>query len=424
VSLCLACLAGLSLLVLLAPPASAQEESSIKGTLETVSNEERVPVEGVSVTVAQDGVVVGTAVSAGDGTWQIVVPGGGVYEVELDVESLPDGVAPTDPERMSLPEVTVQEGQSKSVRFNLGPGITSEISDFERLKSLSVLGLKLGAIIALAAVGLSLVFGVTGLVNFSHGELITIGAVLVFFFHSAEAGPGWPLLVAVIPAILLAGAFGSANELILWRPLRKRRVGTIAMLVISIGLAFAIRNVILIIMGGEPQTYSDYVIQDEVSFLGITTTPKNLVIIGGSLLILGAVGLFLIRTRAGIAVRAVSDSSDLAEASGIDVNRVIHITWILGAGLAGLAGVLLGVSEKVQWDMGFKVLLLIFAAVVLGGLGTAFGAMLGGFIVGFAVEVSTFWIDTELKNAVALAVLVVMLLWRPQGLLGKRERIG
>ena len=123
-------------------------------------------------------------------------------------------------------------------------------------------------------------------------------------------------------------------------------------------------------------------------------------------------------------MRAVADNSDLAESSGIDVQRVIRVTWIVGAGLAGLGGVMFGISEQVQWDMGFKLLLLIFAAVVLGGLGTAFGAMLGGFIVGVAVEMSTLWIAVEFKTAVALGILIAMLLVRPQGLLGVKERIG
>jgi branched-chain amino acid transport system permease protein len=409
---------------LLSEPAGAQEGSSIKGTLETIDNAGREPVEGVAIIVEQDGAVVGTAESAEDGTWEISVPGAGVYAVSLDIASLPEGVAPTDPSRMTLPDVAVRDGQNKTVRFNLGDGVTSTVGDFERLKDLSILGLKLGAIIALAAVGLSLVFGVTGLVNFAHGELLTLGAVLVFLFHASPAGPGWPLLVAVAPAVALTGGFGAANELALWRPLRRRQTGAVAMLVISIGLSFAVRNLILIVFSGEPRTYNSYVVQDEWSFLGFSTTPKNIIIIVSATVILGAVGLFLVRTKAGVAVRAVADNKDLAEASGIDVNRVILVTWVLGAVLAGLGGVFLGVSEKVQWDMGFKILLLIFAAVVLGGLGTAFGAMLGGFVVGITVEISTFWIDTELKNGVGLAVLVVMLLWRPQGLLGARERVG
>jgi len=414
-------------LLLTAAPAQAQEEdtaSTIRGTLETIDNESRVPIGGVTITVSLDGVEVGTAVSGPDGDWEVQIPAAGSYDVELDVTTLPEGVSPTDPDRMALPDVAVRDGQNKSVRFNLGSGISSGISDLDRFLDLVVLGLKLGAIIALAAVGLSIVFGVTGLVNFAHGEFVTFGAVLAFFFHTADSGPGWGLIAAAIPAVLLTALFAGTQELTLWRPLRRRRTGSIAMLVISIGLSFAVRNVILIVLGGEPESYEDFVIQEPTSILGIDVVPKNLVIIGASVVILGGVGLFLRYTQAGIAVRAVADNKDLAESSGIDVNRVIMVAWLMGGVLAGLSGVFLGVSEKVEWNMGFRILLLIFAAVVLGGLGTAFGAMLGGFVIGLSVEVSTFWITTELKNGVALAILVAMLLWRPQGLLGTRERIG
>jgi neutral amino acid transport system permease protein len=410
-------------LAVLAGPAAAQD-SSIRGELERIDNEAGQPVEGVNITVVLDGTEIGSAVSEADGSWEIPVPGAGTYEVSLDVGSLPDGVAPTDPDGMVLPEVAVRSGQNKTVRFNLGPGISSAISDLDRFKDLVVLGLKLGAIISMAAVGLSLIFGVTGLVNFAHGEFVTFGAAIAFFFHVAGSGPGWGLIAAGVPAVLLTAGFAAGQEAVLWRPLRHRRTGPVAMLVISIGLSFAVRNLILIILGGEPKTYEDYVIQEPWHFWGFSIVPKNLLIIGASLVILGGVGLFLRYAQAGIAVRAVADNKDLAESSGIDVNRVIMIAWLMGGALAGLSGVLLGVSEKVEWNMGFRVLLLIFAAVVLGGLGTAFGAMLGGFVIGLAVEVSTFWIATELKNGVALAILVVMLLWRPQGLLGTRERIG
>lgn len=409
--------------VAMASPAGAQSES-IRGTLESIDDTGRQPVEDVTITVGLDGATVGETVSAADGSWEVAVPGPGSYQVTLDVDTLPDDVAPTDPSRMSLDAVEVRAGQAKTVRFNLGQGITSSVGDLERFGGLVIVGLKLGGIIALAAVGLSLVFGVTGLVNFAHGELLTVGAVFAYFFHVSGSGPGWALVVAAVPAVLLTAGFGALNEVALWRPLRRRRTGNVAMLVVSIGLSFAVRNVVLVLFSGEPRTYRDFSIQQEVEVLGISTTPKNLVIIVTAVVVLGAVGLFLLRSRAGVAMRAVADNRDLAESSGIDVERVVLITWIMGATLAGLGGVFLGVSEQVEWDMGFRVLLLIFAAVVLGGLGTAFGAMIGGFVVGLAVEVSTFWIDTELKNAVALAVLIVMLLWRPQGLLGTRERIG
>ena len=415
------------LAVVLTPFAAFAENESIGGTLEKIDDQEREPVGGVTITVELDGEVVGTAVSDDNGDWEVPVPGAGTYLVRLEVETLPDGVALTDPERFELPTLGVRENQQKTARFNLGPGLVADnATAINRLLELFVIGLKLGAIIAMASIGLSLIFGVTGLVNFAHGELVTMGAVIAYYFHlsTAPLAPQWPLVLAAIPAVLLTAGFGWANEAGLWRPLRRRRVGLISMLVISIGLSFALRNLINILFGGEPRTYGDFAVQQPIEILGIQTVPKNLFIIVFTVIVLIGVGLFLQRTKMGTAMRAVADNRDLAESSGINVERVIMMTWVVGAGLAGLGGTLLGASETVQWDMGFKLLLLIFAAVVLGGLGTAFGAMVGAFIIGVTVEMSTYWIDPDLKNAVALLLLVVMLLIRPQGLLGTRERIG
>jgi branched-chain amino acid transport system permease protein len=406
------------------PLVALAEGETIRGRLEKIDADERSPVAGVTIEVELDGAPIGSAESNADGEWEIPVPGAGTYLVRLDVDTLPDGVALTDPERSELPAVSVRANQNKTARFNLGPGLVSGVSTWTRVSSLFVVGLKFGAIIALASIGLSLVFGVTGLVNFAHGDLVTMGAVIAFWFNAASGGPGWHILLAAIPAILLVAAFGGAQEQYLWRPLRARGVGLVSMIVVSIGLSFVIRYAILVVFSGLPRPYRDYAIQGDIQILGITTVPKNLAIIGFTAVVLLGVGLFLVRTRLGTAMRAVADNSDLAESSGIDVQRVIRVTWIVGAGLAGMGGVMFGISEQVQWDMGFKLLLLIFAAVILGGLGTAFGAMLGGFIVGVVVEMSTLVIPVEFKTAVALGILIAMLLVRPQGLLGVKERIG
>ena len=289
---------------------------------------------------------------------------------------------------------------------------------------LTVYGIVFGSIIALGAIGLTLVFGIIRFANFAHGDLVTMGAVLAFLFNASPLGPGWHVLIAAIPAILLVAAFGGLQEIGMWRPLRRRGTGLVSLIVVSIGLSFVIRYVVLVAFSGLPRPYNDYAIQNDIQLLGITTVPKNLIIITFTVVVLALVGLFLIKTKLGTAMRAVADNADLAESSGIDVSRVILVTWIGGAGLAGLGGVMFGISEQVQWDMGAKLLLLIFAAVILGGLGTAFGAMLGGFVVGVAVEMSTLVIPVEFKQAIALGILVVMLLMRPQGLLGSRERIG
>ena len=411
-------------IVVLSPVASIAAGESIGGKLIRTVGTEKTPVEGVTVIILQDGIEIGTGQSDTEGAWEIPVPAAGIYDAQLDTSTLPDGVGLTDPEKEVLSDINVREGQAKKVIFPLGVGSVSSVSTYDRVGALFVSGLKLGAIIALCAVGLSLVYGVTGLVNFAHAEMVTLGAVTAYFFHASALGPQWPLLIASVPAVLVGAGFGWAQEEGLWRPLRARNVGLVAMMVVSIGLSFAVRHLVLIFFGGEPRAYPDFAGQPPIEILRISVVPKNLVTIGVALAVLAAVGLFLQRSRAGTAMRAVSDDADLAESSGIDVNRIILITWMLSGGLAALGGIFFGLNEAVQWDMGFRLLLLIFAAVVLGGLGTAYGAMVGGFVVGIAVEMSTLFMPNELKTAVGLVVLIVILLVRPQGLFGTRERIG
>jgi neutral amino acid transport system permease protein len=411
----------LSVMLGLATPAQAEGEA-IRGTVTQVADDEIVPVEGVVLVVVQDAVEVGTATSGPDGTWEVPVPGLGEYEVRLDVASLPEDVVPADPDQFDLSGVRVREGQLRRVVIQLGGDAAGSRAIFREAGAVFVVGLKLGAIIALSAVGLSLVFGVTGLVNFSHAELVTIGAVVAFFFHGV--GPRWPLVFAAIPALVFGALLGWAQEKSLWRPLRRKGMGLLSMMVVSIGLGFALRFLILIIFDGLPRAYPDFAGQRAVSILGIPMVPKQLVTIAVSALLLLTVGLFLQRTRAGTALRAVRDNPDLSESSGINVDRIIALTWALGATLAAAGGVFFGLTESVQWDMGFRFLLLMFAAVVLGGLGTAYGAMIGGFVVGVAVEMSTLFFPTELKAAVGLGFLIIILIFKPQGLLGVRERIG
>ena len=411
-------------IVALTPIAAFAEHETIGGTLIFRDQGEANPVEGVVIVVSQDGVEIGRATSDAEGKWEVALPGPGAYQVRVEESTLPDGVILTDPERVELDNVDVLGGQHKAVLFPLGEGTRTSISTYQRVGALFIAGLKLGAIIALAAVGLSLIYGVTGLVNFAHAEMVTLGAVAAFFFHVSPVGPEWALVAAVVPAVMVGAGFGALQEVWLWRPLRNRQTSLIAMMVVSIGLGFAMRSLIQIVFGGQPRSYTDFAGGTPVDILGIPMVPKHLFTIFAAVIVLGGVGLFLQRSRAGTAMRAVADDTDLAESSGIDVNRVILFTWIMAGGLAALAGVFFGANEVIQFDMGFRLLLLIFAAVVLGGLGTAYGAMVGGFIVGVAVEMSTLFVPSELKGAVGLALLIVMLLVRPQGILGTKERIG
>ncbi|HUG74305.1 MAG TPA: branched-chain amino acid ABC transporter permease [Acidimicrobiia bacterium] len=416
-------LAG-TLIILASPLSALAQDETIGGTLVYRAADERTPVEGVTISVSQDGTEIGSAVSDAEGRWEVPLPGPGTYQVTLEVTTLPEGVGLTDPTKVELPNVNVLSGQRRSVIFPLGEGGVVGPAVYGRIGALLVAGFKLGATIALAAVGLSLIYGVTRLVNFAHAELVTLGAVLAYAFHAPGFGPSLPLVLASIPAVILVAGFGGLQSRYLWRPLRKRGTALLSLMVVSIGLSFALRSLIQLTFGGQPVAYPDFAGQPAIPVLGIPMVPKHLVTIGVTIVILFLVTQFLQRSRAGTAMRAVADDRDLAESSGINVDRVIHITWILAAFLAALGGVFYGLNESVSYEMGFRILLLLFAAVVLGGLGTAYGVMVGGFVVGIVVEMSTLVLPAELKVVSGLLILIVMLLVRPQGIFGSRERIG
>ena len=196
------------------------------------------------------------------------------------------------------------------------------------------------------------------------------------------------------------------------------------MMIVSIGLSLFLRYIYLFFFGGSTQTFPGAQGGKAVGPGSITLTWLDYLSMLISVVVLLGFAYFLLRTRTGKATRAVADNPALSAASGIDVERVIRIVWIAGAALAGLAGVLLGIAQQINYQMGFQILLLIFASVTLGGLGTAFGALLGSLVVGIVVEMSTLFIPAELKYVGALAILIVILLVRPQGILGRAERVG
>jgi len=403
------------------PPALAQSEAS---TAETISGRlvfEGEGVPGVRVgVVAVDGSSALDTLSDTDGRWRIELPGPGTYRVELDTDTLPEGVALRDPERTSL-EIRVLENATSAAIFALGDAQEATSDTLRRFLQSSLNGLKFGLIIAMTSVGLSLIFGTTGLVNFAHGDLVTVGA---FVAYALNVGAGIPLLVAGPIAVVVGAVVAGALDRGLWRPLRVRRTGLISMLVVSIGLAFVLRHLVLLFFGGSRLAYADFSLQTAMRFGLVRVQPVELWVMGLAIALLLGVGLMLTRTRLGKSMRAVADNRDLAESSGIDVQRVILSVWILGGALTAVGGVFLGVIESVDYLMGFRLLLLMFAGVVLGGLGSAYGAMVGGLVVGFVSEVSTVWFSSQIKYVWALLVLILILLVRPQGILGRRERFG
>ena len=379
------------------------------------------PVPGVRVVVERAaGGAVGEARSGPDGRWSAPVPGPGEYRVTLDTATLPQGVALTDPAATTR-TVRLLSAQQRNVLFPLGAGVSETTGLGPQALQQTVEGLRFGLIIALASVGLSLIFGTTGLTNFAHGELITLGALVAFLLNVVL---GVPLILATVLTVIACGLAGGLLDLGFWGPLRRRGTGLIAMMIVSIGLSILVRYVFLFLFGGDTRAYADYAAQSSLGLGPVVLAPRDVASVALALVVLVLAGVGLLRTRVGKATRAVADNPALAAASGIDVERVIQVVWVAGAAMAGLSGVLLGLSQQVNWQMGFQILLLVFAAVTLGGLGTAFGALVGSLIVGLFIQLSTLVIPPELKNVGALAVLIVILLIRPQGILGRAQRVG
>jgi branched-chain amino acid transport system permease protein len=383
------------------------------------------PVVGVHITVRQGSTQIGDATTDAQGRFDIPVPKGGTYRIELDPKTIPAGFELRDPKSTVRPRYLVFGAIRQRVLFPFkgGPTTAGE-SRIDRVANLLVNGIRFGLIVGVCSVGLSLVYGTTGLVNFAHGELVTAGALIAWFFNANTSGPQFMLVTATLLAVLLSGLFGGALDFGLWRPLARRRMNAVSRMLVSIGLAIFLRNFYQVIFGGAPRSFTQYSSQGPTDFGPLSQPMRNYVAIVVALVALVLVALALERTRLGTAVRAVADERDLAEASGIDVQRVITVVWFGGAALTALGGILLALSQSVSWNMGFRLLLTMFAAVVLGGLGNAYGAMVGGLVVGVASEMSTYWIASDFKFAVALLILIVVLLFRPQGILGVRERVG
>lgn len=414
------------ILLLAAPALAAEPEQSLKGTL-TFQGQ---PVNGVKIVVTtENGQPVQEVTSSAQGTWEVPIDEPGKYKVTLDTSTLPPDVAVRGDNNERTP--TVYAGNPTTVLFAL----TTKAEDgtaappegggssafWQRAAQLTFEGFNLGLIIALAALGLSLVYGTTGLTNFAHGELVTLGALLAYLVNVPF---GLHIIPAAVIAVIIAGGLGYAQDRFFWGQLRKRGTGIIAAMIISIGVALFMRYLFLILFGGETESYAQYNAQAGIQIGPIFATPKNLISMAIEISVLIVVGIALLRTRTGKAARAVADNPALAASSGINVDRIIRIIWTGGGAIAALAGIMLGLSQNLKFTMGQEVLLLIFAGVTLGGLGTAFGALVGSIIVGLFIQVSTLWVPPELKNVGALGVLILVLLFRPQGILGRRERIG
>jgi neutral amino acid transport system permease protein len=280
-------------------------------------------------------------------------------------------------------------------------------------------GLTNGSIYALGAVGLTLVYGILRLVNFAHGDFLTFGAYMAYLVNVTW---GLPLVAAIFFAMAATALLGIFFERIMWRPMRAQRAGFLQLILMSIGLAFVIRSAIQWFWGTEIRTLN-VDITSTVTFLGLRIGQTELIVVIVGISVLTAVGVMLRYSLLGKQMRALADDLDLAETAGIDTRRVILYTWLFAGGLAGLAGVLSGELANLTPELGFGLLLPIFAAVILGGIGNPFGALTAGLVLGVVTEWSTLLVEPRWKVTFGFVALIIALIIRPQGIFGRAKAI-
>lgn len=438
-------LLGLALLGLFSAPAHAAD-ISIKVNVQnqtkdaTTGKNVKEPIAGVRIVVSDaSGAVVGEGVTDDAGKLAIVVPGKGDYTVTVDESTLPEGFALDSGNERQITEANFVT-DSVTVNFFTGVAERTSIGYWSQLAQRLADGARFGLVLAMCAVGLSLIFGTTGLTNFAHGELVTFGAMTAYILNTEQ---GWSLLLAAPVAIIIGGIFGLLNNELIYSPLRKRKIGLISQMVVSVGIAIVLKNLYLRIAGGRVKAFAAFNNQTCTKIGPVCMTPRDFTTAFISLVLLILVGLALQKTRIGKATRAVSDNAELASSTGIDSQKIIRIAWLVGGMLAAAGGLFRGLDEGSTPFLGSNLLFLMFAGITLGGLGSAYGALIGSFLIGLFVETSTIgmpimpgadwpppfdWlhngVPSELKNVPAYVAMIIVLLVRPQGILGRRERVG
>ena len=292
-------------------------------------------------------------------------------------------------------------------------------------------GLLTGGILSLGAIGYSLCSQILRFSNFSHSELLTWGAyIALMVVGSLPLGTplapfsfGWPFLVAVLVACVFTGILAIGVDALVFRRLRAIGAARLTLVFASFGVALALRHAVLFFWGGNAQYYGRSLTMAVEVLPGVRMLPDQIFVLGLTVVLVVVLHLFLSRSRSGIAMRAMADNPALSRASGIDVEAVIRWTWMLSGALAALAGIFAGLTVQLRPELGFNMLLAIFAAAILGGSGNLFGAVLGGLIVGLAESLSTLVLPTGYKGAVPFVLLLLVLSLRPQGLFSKSSRL-
>ncbi|GGH31357.1 amino acid/amide ABC transporter membrane protein 1, HAAT family [Cribrihabitans marinus] len=294
-------------------------------------------------------------------------------------------------------------------------------------------GILIGAILSLGAIGLTMVMHMLRFANFSHAELLSIGAYAALVFDKLfkvlmpvladQIGPlsmTWALVLAIVLSMALTGASAVLFDRLVFRRVREKGE-ELSMVFASFGLALIVRNVIGLVFGLHTQLYSQDIVFAVVLSRDplLLVKPDQLAALAATLAIMAALHLVLSRTTFGYALRAVAENPVLAQVNGIDLRRMIVIVWLLGGGLASLAGVFYGLSNQISPVIGRDLVLPIFAATIVGGIGSIYGAVLGGFIVGIAANLALFVLPSGYSPSVPFLIIIAVLLLRPNGLFGE-----
>jgi len=278
-------------------------------------------------------------------------------------------------------------------------------------------GLRTGSIYALIALGYTMVYGIAKMINFAHGDIIMVGAYALYVF---VADFNLPVIVAVLFTIAICAILGVTIERIAYKPLRK--APPLAVLITAIGVSFFLQNAAQLIFSANPKPFKSIIKVDSVKIGDVTIAGITIVIFVVTLVTMIILTLFINKTKAGSAMRAVSEDKGAAQLMGINVNRTISLTFAIGSALAAIAGILfLSQYQSVNPTMGALPGIKAFVAAVLGGIGSIPGAMLGGILLGLIESISKAYISSELSDAIVFAVLILVLLLKPSGLLGKKR---
>ncbi|MEE1296001.1 MAG: carboxypeptidase regulatory-like domain-containing protein [Bifidobacterium sp.] len=413
------------------------DHGCINGILQTADKQ---PITGAEVTLS--GTEAATTTTDSEGKWAFQVDADGKYTVTIPESVAKEAGVASDTADVEIKKSSFSKARAV-VRFNTAAaGSSSSSTDKSTDKSTSAQatsdgevkpnvgrrivqqlysGVIFGLMLGLMSVGMNLVYGTTGLSSFSHGEQVTLGGLMAYVGTQLLHLPVW---LSAVFAVAVGAATGWLQNQCIWQPLRHKRVGTMQQLIVTIGLSMALQYLYQFFFGGDIKGITKSV-PESFTVGPITTNAPTLISAGIALAAILGVTFFLYRTKLGRATRAVCDNSALAAASGINVDHVVRIVWTVSCGLAALSGVLLGIYlNGISWNTGATLLMLMFAAVTLGGLGTANGALVGALVIGIVADMSSLVIPNDMRYASALAILVIVLLWRPQGIFGKKQRVG